>query len=161
MTFIDRTNSSALDVNHFIPHCIFYLDRYGAVDVSGDLDVPRGLPRAHGGRRNPGVEFDSALRQTVNPLLGVWVWTSWTLLPASPSSDTRRLHTLFSPFTHSPFQPLSQSRHRSDLPDQRPKTKSPTSHFLLSLIVSPLSIRVFIIFGGKRRAHDDSDPGRN
>jgi hypothetical protein len=41
------------------------LDRYEAVDVSGDLDVPRGLPRAHGGRRNPGVEFDSALRGLV------------------------------------------------------------------------------------------------
>ncbi|KAH0822402.1 hypothetical protein GEV33_000389 [Tenebrio molitor] len=84
------------------------LDRHGAVDVSGDLD----FPRAHGGRRNPGVEFDSALRRLVlhepsvrDPLLGVWVWTSWTLLPASPSSDPRRLHTLFSP-----FQSLSQSR---------------------------------------------------
>jgi hypothetical protein len=41
------------------------LDRHGAVDVSGDLDVPRGLPRAHGGRRNPAVEFDSGLRRLV------------------------------------------------------------------------------------------------
>jgi hypothetical protein len=39
------------------------LDRRGAVDVSGDLDVPRLLPRAHGGRRNPGVESDTALRR--------------------------------------------------------------------------------------------------
>jgi hypothetical protein len=41
------------------------LDRHGAVDVSGDLDVPRGLPRAQGGRRNPDVEFNSALRRLV------------------------------------------------------------------------------------------------
>jgi hypothetical protein len=37
------------------------LDRHGVVDVSGDLDVPR----AHARRRNPGVEFDSALRRLV------------------------------------------------------------------------------------------------
>jgi hypothetical protein len=48
-----------------LPETTRCLDRYEAVDVSGDLDVPRGLPRAHGGRRNPGVEFDSALRGLV------------------------------------------------------------------------------------------------
>jgi hypothetical protein len=37
------------------------LDRHGAVDVSEDLDVAR----AHGGRRNPGVESDCALRRLV------------------------------------------------------------------------------------------------
>jgi hypothetical protein len=37
------------------------LARQGAVDVFGDLYVPR----AHGGRRNPGVESDSALRRLV------------------------------------------------------------------------------------------------
>jgi hypothetical protein len=31
--------------------------------ISGDLDDPGGLPRAHGGRRIPGVESDSALRR--------------------------------------------------------------------------------------------------
>jgi hypothetical protein len=48
------------------------LARQGAVNVSGDHYVPRGLPRAHGGRRNPGVEPDSALRRLVlrEPCIG-------------------------------------------------------------------------------------------
>jgi hypothetical protein len=67
-------------------------------------------------------------RGSANPLLGVWVWISWTLLPASPFSDPRRLHTLFSPVNHSPFPPLSQFPSHSDADlttnqDQEPKTK--------------------------------------
>jgi hypothetical protein len=60
---------------------------------------------------------------SVNPLLGVWVRTSWILLPASPSSDPRRLHTLFSPFDHSPFQPPSHSStYLTTNQDESPKT---------------------------------------
>jgi hypothetical protein len=140
------------------------LDRHGAVDVSGDLDVPRGLPRAQGGRRTR--------TWNLTPHSGVWFFTN---LPSGiRKSAPRRLDldfldsssslTLFGPLTSPhPFlavQPLAVSApftvpHRSDLPDQRPKTKSPSPHSLLPFIVSPLSIRVIIIFGGKRRVHDD------
>jgi hypothetical protein len=63
---------------------------HGAVDVSGDLDVPRGLTRAHGGRRNPGVEFDSALLDSSSSL---------TLF--GPSTSPTPFSRRFSPF-HSP-----------------------------------------------------------
>ncbi|KAJ3628347.1 hypothetical protein MTP99_015658 [Tenebrio molitor] len=42
-------------------------------------------------------------RGSANPPLGVGVWTPWTFLPASPSSDRRRFHTLFSPLNYSPL----------------------------------------------------------
>jgi hypothetical protein len=108
----------------------------------------------------------------LTPHSGIWFFTN---LPSGiRKSAPRRLGLdfldssssliLFGPST-SPHlflavQPLAVSApftvpHQSDLPDQRPKTKSPSSHSLLSFIVSPLSIRVIIIFGGKRRAHDD------
>jgi hypothetical protein len=108
----------------------------------------------------------------LTPHSGVWFFTN---LPSGiRKSAPRRLGldfldsssslTLFGPSTSPhPFlavQLLAVSApftvsHRSDLPDQRPKTKSLSPHSLLSFIVSPLSIRVIIIFGGKRRAHDD------
>jgi hypothetical protein len=131
-----------------------------AVDVFGDLNVPRGLPRAHSGRRNPGVESDCALLRLVfrEPSVG------------DRKSAPRRLGlefldsffslTLFGPstFPH-PFlaaQPLAVSapftlRHLSDhQPRQKTKDLSYNLQWFLSFIVSPLSIRIFIIFGGKR-----------
>jgi hypothetical protein len=103
-----------------------------------------------------GVRFSanlpSGIRKSAPRRLG------WAFLDSSSSL------TLFGPSTSPhPFlavQPLAVSApftvphpYKSDLPDQRPKSPSP--HSLLSFIVSPLSIRVIIIFGGKRRAHDD------
>jgi hypothetical protein len=144
---------------------IFYhpgLDRHGAVDVSGDLDGDF-----------LGLTVDDEIRAwNLTPHSGVWFFTN---LPSGiRKSAPRRLGldfldsssslTVFGPST-SPYpflavQPLAVSApftvsRRSDLPDQRPKTKSPSPHSLLSFIVSPLSIRIIIIFGGKRRAHDD------
>jgi hypothetical protein len=102
----------------------------------------------------------------LTPHSGVWFFTN---LPSGiRKSAPRRLGldfldsssslTLFGPST-SPHPFLAVSApftvpHRSDL-QPSPKTKSPSPHSLLSFIVSPLSIRVIIIFGGKRRAHDD------
>jgi hypothetical protein len=76
------------------------------------------------------------------------------------SSNLTLFGHLTSPHPFLAVQPLAISApftvpHRSYLPDQGPKTKSPSPHSLLSFIVSALSIRVIIIFGGKRRAHDD------
>jgi hypothetical protein len=121
-----------------------------------------------------GPTVDDEIRAwNLTPHSGVWFFTN---LPSGiRKSAPRRLGldfldsscslTLFGPSTSPhPFlavQPLAVSApfrvpHRSDLTDQRPKTKKKTSpHSLVSSIVSPLSIRVIIIFGGKRRAHDD------
>jgi hypothetical protein len=102
----------------------------------------------------------------LTPHSGVWFFTN---LPSGiRKSAPRRLGldfldsssslTLFGPSTSPhPFlavQPLAVSApftvpHRSDplTKDQRPKSPFPRS--LLSFIVSPRSIRVIIIFGGK------------
>jgi hypothetical protein len=118
-----------------------------------------------------GPKVDDEIRAwNLTPHSGVWFFTN--LPSVIRKSASRRLGvdfldsssslTLFGPSTSPhPFlavQALAVSApftvpHRSDLPDQRPK--SPAPHSLLSFIVSPLSIRVIIIFGGKRRAHDD------
>jgi hypothetical protein len=107
----------------------------------------------------------------LTPHSGVWFFTN--LPSGTRKSAPRRLGLDFLDFSSSltlfglwtsphpflavqplPFQPLSQSR--ADLTsltkDQRQKAPSP--HSLLSFIVSPLSIRVIIIFGEKRRAYD-------
>jgi hypothetical protein len=120
-----------------------------------------------------GPTVDDEIRAwNLTPHSGVWFFTN---LPSGiRKSAPRRLGldfldsscslTLFGPSTSPhPFlavQPLAVSApftvsHRPDLSDQRPKTKSPSPHSLLSFIVSPLSIRIIIIFGGKRRAHGD------
>jgi hypothetical protein len=120
-----------------------------------------------------GPTVDDEIRPwNLTPHSGVWFFTN---LPSGiRKSAPRRLGldildsssslTPFGPSTSPhPFlavQPFAVSApftvsHRSDLPDQRPKTKSPSPHSFLSFIVSPLSIQVIIIFGGKRRAHDD------
>jgi hypothetical protein len=110
----------------------------------------------------------------LTPHSGVWFFTN---LPSGiRKSAPRRLGldfldsssslTLFGPSTSPhPFlavQPLAVSApftvpNRSDLSDQRPKTKSPSPRSLLSFIVSPLSIRIIIIFAGKRRAPGDQN----
>jgi hypothetical protein len=118
-----------------------------------------------------GPTVDDEIRAwNLTPHSGVWFFTN---LPSGiRKSAPRRLCldfldsssslNLFGPWTSPrPFLAVSAPftvPHRSDLPDQRPKTKSPlpeSPHSLLSFIVSPLSIRVIIIFGGKRRAYDD------
>jgi hypothetical protein len=91
------------------------LDRHGAVDVSGDLDVPRAHVddeiRAWNLTPHSGVRFSanlpSGIRKSAPRCLGLDFLDSSSSLT---SSDPRRFHTLFSPFNHSPFQPLSQSR---------------------------------------------------
>jgi hypothetical protein len=120
-----------------------------------------------------GPTVDDEIRAwNLTPHSGVWFFTN---LPSGIRKSAPRCLgldvldssfslTLFEPST-SPHlflavQPLAVSApftvpHRSDLPDQRPKTKSLSPYSFLSFIVSPLSIRVIIIFGGKRRAHDD------
>ncbi|KAH0817837.1 hypothetical protein GEV33_004954 [Tenebrio molitor] len=97
------------------------LDRHGAVDVSGDLDVPR----AHGGRRNPGVEFDSALRRLVlhEPSVG-----DPQIRSSASGFGLPGLFLQAHPLGTLAVQQLAVSApftvlHRSDLPDQRPKTK--------------------------------------
>jgi hypothetical protein len=91
------------------------------------------------------------------------VWFSANLPSGMRKSAPRRLGlgfldspsslTLFGPSTSPhPFLAVSAPftlRHLSDH-QPRQKTKDLSPHWFLSFIVSPLSIRIFIIFGGKR-----------
>jgi hypothetical protein len=132
------------------------LDRHGAVDVSGDLDVAR----AHGGRRNPGVESDSALRHLV--LRGASFGDPEIRSSASGfglpglSFQPHLLRTLD---VSTPFPRRSTTRpFPSHQPRQKLQDLSLNPHWLLSFIGSPLSILIFIIFGVKRTRRESCAP---
>ncbi|KAH0812667.1 hypothetical protein GEV33_010123 [Tenebrio molitor] len=110
------------------------LDRHGAVDVSGDLYVPRGLPRAHGGRRNLGVESDCALcvrffgnllsgiRKSAPRRLGLNSLDSPSSLTFFGPSTSPRPFLAVQPLTLSQFPPHSDAD-RTTNQDQEPKMK--------------------------------------
>jgi hypothetical protein len=123
-----------------------------AVDVFGDLNVPRGLPRVHGGRRNPGVEFDSALCVRFSANLRSGIGKSAPRRLGLDSLDSSSSLTLFRPSTspHSFLagQPLALSapfkvpftfRRRPDH-QPRPGTKNETR--LTKLQRPPLQFRL-------------------
>jgi hypothetical protein len=61
-------------------------------------------------------------RGPANPPFGVWDRILRTLSSSSSSSDARRLHTLFSPLSHSP---LSSPKALLRRPDEQPATIEP------------------------------------
>ncbi|KAH0808370.1 hypothetical protein GEV33_014421 [Tenebrio molitor] len=127
------------------------LDRHGAVDVSGDLD----LPRAHGRRRNPGVEFDSTLRRLVlhEPSVGdpqIRSSASGFGLPGFfLQPQPLRSLDVSTPFSRRSTTPVSAPFTvppdlTSLTKDQRPKTKRPPSQFGLLLFLAENVVRTMV-----------------